>query len=98
MISLFGIIGLFENNVLVCKNLFMRSMQHFLVMLAILLASSCFSGAAKLENSFLREVVLGVMAGAYIGFGFSLCMLCAGQVRPEQLPWERGLAEGASHS
>ena len=42
-------------------------------------------GADKLKNSFLRETVLGVMAGTYIAFGFSLCMLCAGQVRPEVL-------------
>jgi hypothetical protein len=43
------------------------------------IASLC-TGAAKLRGSLLREVVLGVLAGAYIGFGFSLCMLCAGQV------------------
>jgi hypothetical protein len=29
-------------------------------------------------------VILGVLAGAYIGFGFSLCMLCAGQVSIQQ--------------
>lgn len=39
-------------------------------------------GQAKHRNSFLKEVVLGIMAGAFIGFGFATCMIAAGQVRP----------------
>lgn len=39
-------------------------------------------GQAKHRNSFLKEVVLGIMAGVFIGFGFATCMIAAGQVRP----------------
>jgi hypothetical protein len=37
-------------------------------------------GQAKSRNSWLKEVVLGIMAGAFIGFGFATCMIAAGQV------------------
>lgn len=37
-------------------------------------------GAVKPENSLLRESVLGILAGAFVGFGFSTCMIAAGQV------------------
>lgn len=55
----------------------------------LFVAASCTSpasqrqrnaGAVKPRNSLLRELVLGVLAGAFIGFGFSTCMLAAGQV------------------
>lgn len=38
------------------------------------------AGAVKPSNSFLRELVLTVLAGIYIGFGFSLCMSIGGQI------------------
>eukprot|EP00878_Enallax_costatus_P003944 GHUV01004165.1.p1 GENE.GHUV01004165.1~~GHUV01004165.1.p1 ORF type:complete len:364 (+),score=79.37 GHUV01004165.1:278-1369(+) len=41
-------------------------------------------GAAKHKNSLLKEVVCGVMAGCFIGFGFSTCMIAAGQIPLDQ--------------
>jgi hypothetical protein len=38
-------------------------------------------GQAKHRNSFLKELVLGILAGVFIGFGFATCMIAAGQVR-----------------
>lgn len=37
-------------------------------------------GEGKGRNSWLKEVVLGITAGAFISFGFSTCMIAAGQV------------------
>lgn len=59
------------------------------------LPSSPRSGAVKPRNSLLRELVLGVLAGAFIGFGFTTCMLAAGLVsrpclmRPGATLWQR---------
>lgn len=39
-------------------------------------------GQAKHRSSWLKELVLGIMAGVFIGFGFATCMIAAGQVRP----------------
>lgn len=41
-------------------------------------------GEAKHRNSWLKEVILGILAGAFIGFGFATCMIAAGQVREAQ--------------
>jgi hypothetical protein len=49
------------------------------------------AGAAKPRNSLLRELVLGFLAGMYIGIGFSLCMLCAGQLSAELRAAQPGL-------
>jgi len=51
------------------------------------LAAAATAGEAKGNGSCLREVVLGVLAGCFIGFGFSTCMLAAGQVRPAATGW-----------
>jgi hypothetical protein len=47
-------------------------------------------GQAKHRNSWLKELVLGIIAGVFIGFGFATCMIAAGQVRP-RTPWGRYL-------
>jgi len=38
------------------------------------------AGQAKHRNSWMKEIVLGFMAGAFICFGFATCMIAAGQV------------------
>ena len=47
-------------------------------------------GEAKLKHG-LREAVTGVLAGCYIGFGFTLSMLTAGQLSPEVRASQPGL-------
>eukprot|EP00878_Enallax_costatus_P026367 GHUV01028297.1.p1 GENE.GHUV01028297.1~~GHUV01028297.1.p1 ORF type:complete len:115 (+),score=23.68 GHUV01028297.1:1449-1793(+) len=37
-------------------------------------------GEAKPHGSFLRELMLGLIAGAFICFGYTTCMIAAGQV------------------
>lgn len=39
------------------------------------------TGDAKRQGPLLRELVLGLLAGCFIGFGYSTCMIAAGQVR-----------------
>lgn len=53
-------------------------------------------GQAKQRNSWLKEVVLGIMAGGFIGFGFATCMIAAGQVSEEEL-WKVGAAACMGH-
>lgn len=48
-------------------------------------------GAAKANSSILKELVMGVMAGCFIGFGFSTCMIAAGQLSPEYRKAEPGM-------
>ncbi|WIA42545.1 hypothetical protein OEZ86_008527 [Tetradesmus obliquus] len=48
-------------------------------------------GSDKTRNSVLRESVLGILAGCFIGFGFSTCMLAAGQLSPEYRKAEPGM-------
>ena len=45
---------------------------------------ACLTGEAKHRNSWMKEIVLGFMAGAFICFGFATCMIAAGQVRSQQ--------------
>jgi formate/nitrite transporter FocA (FNT family) len=46
-----------------------------------MVVSVVLAGEAKPRNSLLKEMVLGFLAGTFIGFGFSTCMIAAGQVR-----------------
>ncbi|WIA42546.1 hypothetical protein OEZ86_008528 [Tetradesmus obliquus] len=48
-------------------------------------------GEAKPRNSLLKEMVLGFLAGTFIGFGFSTCMIAAGQLSPEYRKAEPGM-------
>lgn len=49
------------------------------------------AGAAKLKNSVVKEITMGVLAGCYIALGFSLCMLAGGQLSKELRSKEPGL-------
>lgn len=49
------------------------------------------AGAAKLKNSWTKEITSGVLAGAYIALGFSLCMITGGQLSKELRSKEPGL-------
>lgn len=49
-------------------------------------------GQEKQANSWMKEVVLGILAGAFIGFGFTTCLIAAGQVR--WLYGKRGCQKG----
>ena len=49
-------------------------------------------GANKAQLKLLwRELILGILAGCYIGFGFSVSMLVAGQLSPELRARQPGL-------
>lgn len=41
------------------------------------------NGAKKLNQHVLSEIVLGALAGCYIGFGYSVCLMCAGGLSAE---------------
>lgn len=49
------------------------------------------AGAAKLKNSLVKEITMGVLAGSYIALGFSLCMLVGGQLSKDLRTKEPGL-------
>ncbi len=49
------------------------------------------AGVTKLGHSALRFTVLAMLAGMYIGFGFSLCMLTGGQMSRELRHEQPGL-------
>jgi hypothetical protein len=58
-----------------------HSHQRFCLQPAEIYEHIVEGGEGKQRNSWMKEIILGIMAGAFICFGFATCMIAAGQVR-----------------
>lgn len=60
-----------------------HSHQRFCLQPAEIYEHIVEGGEGKHRNSLIKEVILGILAGAFICFGFATCMIAAGQVRQQ---------------